>query len=56
MVGQRNPAYIDEQLFFEHISNVLIPYISSVRSRPELTDEPAVLLMDSALPHTSERV
>jgi hypothetical protein len=35
---------------------VFIPYVSSVRSRPELVDEPAVLLMDSALPHTSERV
>jgi hypothetical protein len=56
MVYQRNLAYIDEQLFFEYISNVLIPHVSSVRSRPELADEPAVLLMDSALPQTSERV
>jgi hypothetical protein len=56
MVRQRNPAYIGEQLFFEYISNVLIPYVSSVRSRQELADEPAVLLMDPALPHTAERV
>jgi hypothetical protein len=56
MVRRRSPSYIDEQLFFKYISNVLIPYVSSVRSTPELADEPAVLLMDSALPHTSERV
>jgi hypothetical protein len=56
MICQRNRAYIDEQLFFEYISNVLIPHVSSVRGRPELADEPAVWLMDSALPHTSERV
>jgi hypothetical protein len=56
MVHQRNPAYIDEQRFFEYISNVLILYVSPVRSHPELADESAGLLMDSPLPHTSEHL
>jgi hypothetical protein len=56
MGRRRNPAYIDEQLFLNDISKVLIPYVSSVRSRPELADDLTVLLMDSALSHTWERV
>jgi hypothetical protein len=56
MVRRRNPAYLDEELFHEYISTVLIPYVFSLRSRLELVDQAAVLLMDSALPHTSERI
>jgi hypothetical protein len=56
MVRQRNPAYLNEELFHEYISAVLIPYVSSLSSRLELVDQAAVLLMDSALPYTSERI
>jgi hypothetical protein len=56
MVCRRSPAYINEDLFFEYISNVLIPSVTTVRSCPELESETAILLMDSALPHLSARV
>jgi hypothetical protein len=56
MVGRRNPAYVSEELFFEYMVSVFIPYVANVRQRPEFANEPAVLLMDSALPHMSERV
>jgi hypothetical protein len=56
MLYRRNPAYLDEESFHEYISTVLIPYVSSLRSRLELVDQSAVLLMDSALPHTSEHI
>jgi hypothetical protein len=35
---------------------VLLPDVSSLRSIPELADQPAVLLMDSVLPDMSQRV
>jgi hypothetical protein len=56
MVRQRNPAYISEELFFEYLTNVLVPYVAQLRNKSEFMNEPAVLLMDSALPHVSERV
>jgi hypothetical protein len=56
MVRQRNPAYVSEELFFEYMTTVFIPYVANIRQRPEFENEPAVLLMDSALPHVSERV
>jgi hypothetical protein len=56
MVGQRSPAYVDEELFFESISNVFIPDGEGVRSHPGLETETAMLEMDSALSHTSARI
>jgi hypothetical protein len=56
MVRRRNPAYLDEELFHEYISTVLIPYVSSLCSGLELVDQVVVLRMDSAIPHTSERI
>jgi hypothetical protein len=56
MVRRRNPAYVSEELFFEYMVSVFTPYMANVRQRPEFANEPAVLLMDSALPHVSERV
>jgi hypothetical protein len=56
MTRHRTPAYVDEELFAEYLFTVFIPYVTCVRNRPELENEPAVLLMDSALPHTSDRV
>jgi hypothetical protein len=52
----RNPAYLDEALFDEQISGPPVPDVSSLYSRPELADQPPVLLMDSPLPHTPERI
>jgi hypothetical protein len=56
MIRRRNPAYLNEVLLCEYISGVRIPYVSSLRSRPEFADQPVVLFMNSALPHTSERI
>jgi hypothetical protein len=56
LIRRRNPAYLDKEVFYEYISGVLIHHVSSLRSRPELIDPLAVLLLDSALPHTSERI
>jgi hypothetical protein len=53
IVRQRNPGDVDEELFFEYISNVFIPSVGAVRSHPELETETAILLMDSALSHSS---
>jgi hypothetical protein len=56
VIRRRNPAYLDETLFYEYISGMFIPYVSTLRSRPEIAYQPAILLMDSALPHTSKRI
>jgi hypothetical protein len=56
MIRRRNPADLNEALFYEYLSDVLILYVSSLRSIPELADQPEVLLMDSARPHTSEHI
>jgi hypothetical protein len=56
MIRTRNPPYINEQLFFEYLSTVLVPYIIDVREKIEKTEERAILLMDGMTAHTSERV
>jgi hypothetical protein len=55
MVLQRSPAYIDEELFYEYLTHVFIPYLANLRTTEAFSDEVATLLMDSALPHVSER-
>jgi hypothetical protein len=54
MVRHRSRAYITEELFYEYISNEFIPYVLTMRYRPGFQNEMSVLLMDSAVPHTSE--
>jgi hypothetical protein len=54
MVRQRNRAYINEELFLEDILNVFIPYVANLRV--QFGNETAILMMDSALPHISERM
>jgi hypothetical protein len=54
MLRARQLACTDENLFFEYISQVVVPYVSNLRERPEFANETAVLLMDSASPHVSE--
>jgi hypothetical protein len=56
LLRHRSPAYIDENLFYEYICEVLIPYIGHLREKPILANETAILLMDSAPAHRSERV
>jgi hypothetical protein len=56
MLRVRQPSYINKNLFFEYISQVLIPYVSNLREKPELANETAVSLMDSASPHVPERM
>jgi hypothetical protein len=56
LLRHRSPAYIDENLFHEYISEVLIPYVANLREKPEFANEIAILLMDSAPAHRSERV
>jgi hypothetical protein len=51
VVRQRSLAYIDEELFFECISNVFILSMDAVQSSPGLETETAFFLKDSALPH-----
>jgi hypothetical protein len=54
MIRHRSPAYITEELFYEYISNVFLPYVLVVRDRPGFQNEMAVPLMDLAFPHMSE--
>jgi hypothetical protein len=32
VIRRRNPAYLNETLFYEYISGVFIPYVSTLRS------------------------
>jgi hypothetical protein len=43
-------------LFYDYISTVFIPYVLTVRDRTGFENGTGILLMDSAIPHTSERV
>jgi hypothetical protein len=56
MIRHRSPAYLTEELLSEYISNVFIPYVLAVRDRPGFQNEMALLLIDSVVPRTSERV
>jgi hypothetical protein len=56
LIRHRSLPYIDESTFFEYITDVLIPYVNFVRQNPDLYREYAVVLMDSASLHISERV
>jgi hypothetical protein len=56
MLRRHTLADVNEELFFEYISEVFIPYVVAVRTRPELESETAILLMDSALPHVSAQI
>jgi hypothetical protein len=56
MIRHRSPAYITEELFYDYISTVFIPYVLAVRDQAGFEDEIPVLLMDWSVPHTSERV
>jgi hypothetical protein len=56
MIRQRHPAYINEELFFEYMLRAFVPYVTAFCDKPEFANQTAVLLMDSALPHVSERV
>jgi hypothetical protein len=55
MVGQRNPAYIDEELFHEYLTSAGISYIITLQNGARFSGEIGVCLMDSALLHVSER-
>jgi hypothetical protein len=41
---------------FESVSSVFRPYVASMRSRPELADQPVAFRIDSVLRYMSERV
>jgi hypothetical protein len=56
MIRHRALAYITEELLYEYISNVFIPSVLAVRDRPGSQNEMAVLLVNSAVLHKSERV
>jgi hypothetical protein len=58
MIPHPSPAYITEELCYDYISTVFIPYVLTVRDRTGFENGTAVflLLMDSPIPHTSERV
>jgi hypothetical protein len=50
MLHRYTPADVNEELFFQHISEVFIPNVVAVRTPQELERETAILRMDSALP------
>jgi hypothetical protein len=56
MVRCRQLADINENLFYEYIANAFVRYVCDIRRRREFTGETAVLLIDSASAHVSERV
>jgi hypothetical protein len=56
LLRHRFPAYIDENLFYEYICEVLILYIVHLPEKRIVANETAILLMDSAPAHRSERV
>jgi hypothetical protein len=56
MICHCSSAYIIEELFYDYISTIFIPYVLAVRDRAGFEDEIAVLLMDSAVPHHCERI
>jgi leucyl-tRNA synthetase len=56
MIRQRSLADITEKLFSNYISTIFISYLMAVRDRIGFQNETAVLLMDTAIPQTSERV
>jgi hypothetical protein len=56
MIRQRSLAYLSEELFYDYISIVFVSSIMAVRDWTGFQNETAVLLMDPAIPHTSERV
>ena len=53
---RRDPAYIDEALFYEYVTSVFIPYVNLQRHKDEYRNAWAVLLMDSVRAHVSNRI
>ena len=47
---------MNENLFYKYIKDVMIPYIKDVRQIKNIMLEKAVLMMDSASSHCSERI
>ena len=56
ILKQRQKPYMDEQLFFEYITTVLIPYIDKLRENEMYSNEKALIMMDSASCHCSSRI
>ena len=56
IIKQRNKPYMDEDLFFEYITTVLIPYIDKLREMEMYSNEKALIMMDSASCHCSQRI
>jgi hypothetical protein len=56
MIRNRTPASLSQPLFCQYLSTVFIPYVTTMRSRSELENEPAVLLMDFPFPRRSDGV
>jgi hypothetical protein len=55
MVRQRNPVYIDEQLFYDSLSGIFIRYFANLRSHNIFSRDVVICQMDSASSHVSER-
>ena len=56
MIRFRDPPYIDTNLFYEYINNVLIMYVKCVREKYGIEEHEAVLLMDSFSAHCNEMI
>lgn len=53
---RREPPYINEELFYEYITQVLLPFVSYKRRNTHYDHQKAVLMMDSCSSHISERI
>jgi hypothetical protein len=56
LVRRRIPADVNEKLFFEYISDMLISYVIAGKRCLDMESETAALLMDSAFPYVSARI
>ncbi|OHT08942.1 hypothetical protein TRFO_22367 [Tritrichomonas foetus] len=49
-------AYMNEEIFYYYISEILVPYVNNKRENLKIKKEKAVLLMDNLSSHISDRV
>jgi hypothetical protein len=55
MIRRRETPYMNEELSYDYLSEVFIPYVCAVREKMERNGEQAVLLMDGMKAHCSDR-
>jgi hypothetical protein len=56
VLEHRQKAYVTATVFQQYVTNILIPFIESLRTNPEFTGESPIFLMDNRSIHTSQRL